>query len=130
MKLAMLENEGESITDSNMLKEHVTEFYKKLFGEAQTADIHLEDTMWTSEQQISQEENDWLTRPFTLEELDTAIKEMKNNTAPGPDGFSIEFFKCFWSLIRDDIKEMLDYLHEDKLDLWRLNYGVISCFQK
>ena len=26
--------------------------------------------------------------PFTLEELEAAVKEMKNNTAPGPDGYS------------------------------------------
>jgi hypothetical protein len=65
-----------------------------------------------------------------LEELDHAMKEMKNNTAPGPDGFSIEFFKAFWSLNRGDIKEMLDKLYEGALDLWRLNYGVIILLPK
>ena len=36
-----------------------------------------------------------LTRPFTLEDVDLTIKQMKNNTALGPDGFSVEFFKAF-----------------------------------
>jgi len=40
------------------------------------------------------------------------IKEMKNNTALGLDGFSIEFFKAFWNMIRGDIKEMLDRLYD------------------
>jgi hypothetical protein len=35
---------------------------------------------------------------------------MKNNTAPGLDGFSVEFFKAFWTEIREDIKELLDRL--------------------
>jgi hypothetical protein len=47
----------------------------------------------------------FLTRPFSLDELDQVIKEMKSNTTLGPDGYSVEFFKAFWPLIRGDIKE-------------------------
>jgi hypothetical protein len=45
--------------------------------------MHLERDLWPSYHQIQQEENDFLTRPFTLDELDAVIKEMKNNTALG-----------------------------------------------
>ena len=58
------------------------------------------------------------------------MKGIRNSTAPGPDGFSIEFFKSFWPVIRGDIKEMLDELHSGSLDLWRLNYGVITLLPK
>jgi len=58
------------------------------------------------------------------------MKDMKNNIAPDPDGFSVEFFKAFWPLIKDDIKEMLDKLHEGSLELWRLNYGVVILLPK
>ena len=58
------------------------------------------------------------------------MKETKNNTAPGPDGFSVEFFKEFWPLIRPLIKEMLDDLHRGSFDLRRLNYGVIILLPK
>ena len=101
-----------------------------MFGRAETTDIHLEANMWNSEHKISQDENEWLTRPFTLNELDNAVKEIKGNTALGPDGFTIEFFKTFWSYIREDIKEMLDQLYQGNLDLWRLNYGVIILLPK
>ena len=55
---------------------------------------------------------------------------MKNNIAPGPNGFSVEFFKAFWPRLRGDIKEMLDCLHAGTLELWRLNYGVIILLPK
>jgi len=74
---------------------------------------------------MQQADNKSLTRPFTLEELDITIKQMKNNTAPSPDGFSVEFYKALWPFVRDDIKGMLDRLFEGQLELWRLNYGVI-----
>lgn len=55
---------------------------------------------------------------------------MKNNTAPGPNGFFVEFFKAFWTQIRGLIKELLDCLHAGHLELWRLNYGVIILIPK
>jgi len=42
----------------------------------------------------------------------------------------VEFFKTFWSYIREDIKEMLDKLHSGHLELWQLNYGVIILLPK
>lgn len=108
MQIAMLESDGQEIIDTQQLKEHVTNYYKQLFGSAETANMHLDQNFWSSSQRLDQANNDQLVRPFSLEELDTTMKEMKNNTAPGPDGFSVEFFKAFWPLIRGDIKEMLD----------------------
>jgi hypothetical protein len=67
------------------------------------ADMQLDLDLWYDDQKISLEDNEFLTRPFSLEELDLTMKDMKNNTAPGPDGFSVEFFKSFWPLIRDDV---------------------------
>jgi hypothetical protein len=58
------------------------------------------------------------------------IKEMKCNTTLGRDGYSVEFFKAFWPLIRGDIKEMLDNLQNVQLELWRLNYGIIILLPK
>ena len=84
----------------------------------------------TETQKVSAEENEELIKPFTWEELDFAMKETKNNTAPGPDGFSIEFFKEFWPMVRPLIKEMLDDLHLGSFDLRRLNYGVIILLPK
>lgn len=55
---------------------------------------------------------------------------MKNDTAPGPDGFSVDFFRSFWQQLRLLIKEMLDDLHSGRLDLRRLNYEIIMLLPK
>ena len=88
-----LEDEGVSFSEQAELREHITQYYKKLFGKEEIADIHLNCGIWSNQQKITPEENDRLTEPFTLEEVDAAVKEMRNGTAPGPDGFSIESFK-------------------------------------
>ena len=57
--------------------------------------MHLDENFWEQSQRMSEEGNANLTKPFTLEELDAAVKDMKNSTAPGPDRFSIEFLRSF-----------------------------------
>jgi len=123
MHISMLEVDGQETVDPQSLRSHITDYYKSLFGSEKVADMHLEANLCPSSQQIHQEDNEFLTRPFTLDELDMVIRDMKNNTSLGPDGYSVEFYKAFWHLIRDDIKEMLDKLSDGHLELWRLNYG-------
>lgn len=63
-----------------------------------------------------------------MTELEEAVREMKVNTAPGPDGFSTVFFKNFWQQERGDIFEMLQQLGQ--LDIARLNYGILVLLPK
>jgi hypothetical protein len=92
MQINMLEVDGQEVVDPKILKDHVTNYYKQLFGSVKVVDMHLDAGLWPAHRQVQQADNEFLTRPFTLEELDATIRDMKNNTAPGPDGFSIEFF--------------------------------------
>ena len=79
---------------------------------------------------LGHEDNILLTRPFTMTELEEAVREMKTNTAPGPDGFLTSFFKNFWGQVRDIILEMLQLLHREQLNIARLNYGIIVLLPK
>jgi hypothetical protein len=36
-----------------------------------------------------------LTKPFPIEETERALNEMRTETTPGPDGFSVVFYKKF-----------------------------------
>lgn len=65
-----------------------------------------------------------------MEELEAAVRDMKTNTAPGPDGLSTGFFKKFWGKIKGDIFEMLQALHRGQLDLARLNFGILVLLPK
>lgn len=58
------------------------------------------------------------------------VFSMEKNKAPGPDGFPLEFYQKFWHIIRFSIKRMFDELVLEKLDVSRLNFGIITLVPK
>lgn len=43
--------------------------------------------------------------PISLEEIKEVIRALKSNTAPGPDGFTVEFYKKFK-------EDLIPHLHD------------------
>lgn len=68
--------------------------------------------------------------PFTLQEIELAIMEMKTETAPGPDGFPVIFCKKIWGLLKGMILAMMNDFWNGTVDLFRLNYGVLTLLPK
>jgi hypothetical protein len=55
---------------------------------------------------------------------------MEHNKAPGPDGFSIEFYQVFCDLIRNDIMALFREFHRGNLPLYSLNFRTIILLPK
>lgn len=55
---------------------------------------------------------------------------MKSDSAPGPNGFGVSFFKKFWELIKGRYTRMFQDFHKGELDIRRLNFGVITLVPK
>jgi hypothetical protein len=70
-----------------------------------------------------------MDRRFSLEEIKEVIDHMKKNKAAGPDGFPIEFYHC-WDIIKYDIMDVFDDLFEHRIDLDRINHGIITLIPK
>ena len=57
---------------------------------------------------LTSEESNLLEGKLTLSELNTALKQMKNDKCPGIDGFPSEFFKLFWDTLKHFILHALN----------------------
>lgn len=55
--------------------------------------VHLHPDLWREHDSLSLEDREELVKPFTMEEVEKGVKSMKINTAPGPDGFTVSFFR-------------------------------------
>ena len=118
------------ISEQVDLPEHIYEFYRNLFGPEPRGSVRLHEGVWSQKGSLSDSQRECMTRPFSVEEVEAAIKDMKTETAPGPDGFPVIFYKKFWGLLKWWIMEMVEDFYKGKLDLKRLNYGVITLIPK
>ena len=76
--------------------------------------------------QLTAMDNDILVAPFSEKEIFEAISQMKNNMAPGPDGFPVECYKKCWHIIKGDLLPMFHDLFSGQLHLFHLNFGPIT----
>lgn len=86
-----LEEEGRQVSDPKEIQAIIYGYYKNLFGKQPERKVRLADSVWATLGRLSEQENNWLIRPFTEEEVEEVIKNLKANSAPGPDGFSYTF---------------------------------------
>ena len=129
-RIFQLEDENNIITGDAQLKEHITSYYKNLFGPSTNSHIMLDESQTDDIPQVSQLENEYLTDTFSQEEVRAAIFQMEHNKAPGPDGFPLEFYQVFWNLIKDDLMALFTDFHQGNLPLNRLNFGTIILLPK
>ena len=125
-----IQKNGVEIEETEKILELATDYYKELFGRSAQSDVKLNQECWTSDEKVSQAEREALCKKFEMEEVKQAIFYMEKNTAPGPDHMPIEFFQACWDGIKEDLLEMFDEFYENKLEIGRLNYGIITLIPK
>ena len=50
---------------------------------------------------IIEEHNLLLMKPIKMEEVEEAVKQMVKDKAPGPDGFTTNFFHACWDWLKE-----------------------------
>jgi hypothetical protein len=129
-KIFQLEKQEETIVGEANLKVYNTEFYKKLFGAPAPNNIFLVEEMVQDIPQISTEENEILTAPFSEEEVYEEISQMEHNKAHGPDGFPAEFYQKKWEVIKNDLMALFHHFSKGDLSLYKMNFSVIRLLRK
>src|SRR5438132_180688 len=103
--LSLKQDEG-LIEDEVMIRTYITAFYKNLFGPKEDTSISMSSPQ---EERLSEEENDLLTQPFTMEEIRDVVFQMEHNK--NPYGFPIKFYRFFWDTIKPDLKALFHDFH-------------------
>lgn len=128
--IAWLESDTGEVRGQNEITQHIANFYKGLFGPNDPCYMGLSPSFWPDNLKLSREESKQLVKPFSEEEIKEVVMGMKENSAPGPNGYGVVFFNKSWELIKEDLVHMFGDLYKDQLDIKRLNYGVITLIPK
>ncbi|GAU36760.1 hypothetical protein TSUD_213250 [Trifolium subterraneum] len=100
--------DGRWLDSPNLIKEAVHSFFENHVSSTPRVRPTLEGVEFNS---LSEEDNRGLTSPFTLEEIEEAVRDSDGNKSPGSDGFNYAFLKKFWELLKGDIRVMFDQFH-------------------
>ncbi|KAJ0575381.1 putative RNA-directed DNA polymerase [Helianthus annuus] len=99
---------GVWVSEPTAIKEEFRKWFKKQFSEPIRRRPSFADSGLPK---ISNEQATALVSCFSYDEIWSALKDCDGGKAPGPDGFTIKFYKRFWEHIKPAILAMLTDFH-------------------
>lgn len=126
-------NNGSLIQGQKEILDEIETFYKNLYlsRDDSLEEVNLNECLnYDDIKKLNKTQANSLEGAITTDELLKALKNMKNDKSPGPDGFTTEFFKFFWIDINDFlIKSYNCSLQKGELSLTQ-KQGIISILPK
>ena len=123
---------GDIITKQDDILEEICSFYKKLYSQnTDIEEVDLEELLkYDGISKLKKCESEKLEGLISKSEAGYILKSMKNNKSPGSDGFTTEFFKCFWKYLGTFIVRSLNYGYTiGQLSITQ-RQGIITCIPK
>lgn len=106
----LYDHTGRWCTRPTQITATILKFYADLFTSADLDNI--EEVVEVIPRVVIAEMNDNFIRDFTMEEVETALKQMSPMKAHGPDSMPPLFYKTYWSLLGSDVSHsILHYLN-------------------
>jgi hypothetical protein len=101
----LFDEQGNKVDDIDGIKGIAERFYKNLLGTTHMVFTkeHAARIQQLISPTISVENCLMLERDVTVEEIKETIFSMQANKAPGPDGYTSDFFKAAWPVVGGDV---------------------------
>jgi hypothetical protein len=101
-----------------------------LLGTTSERNLSLHPSFWNSCVKLTSTQTYLLEKPFTEEEIKKIVFSYNSNKAPGPNGFSFQFYQSFWDLVSRDVCKLVNVFYYNQLDVSKLNLAVICLILK
>ena len=97
----LITDDKKEITDIQEIIKEQTRFYKELYRTRKPKLTEKQKEMFFPKHSnllkvLTEDQKQSCEGDLTQAECLTTLKNMKNNKSPGPDGYTVEFFKFFW----------------------------------
>ena len=99
---------GYSYGTRNVIKTQL-DFYTQLYKSESVDQGEATKFINSLEAHLSNDSVQSLESDIELIEMTHALKKMKNNKSPGPDGIAVEFYKLFWKDIGEDLLQVFKH---------------------
>uniref|UniRef100_A0A803J9X8 Reverse transcriptase domain-containing protein n=1 Tax=Xenopus tropicalis TaxID=8364 RepID=A0A803J9X8_XENTR len=134
---AIKTKDGKTLTNPTQIAQEFANYYSTLYNlskdphTAQPTQTNIENFLASlSLPTLTQQHKDTLSQPFSANEVLQAIKILKNNKAPGPDGFSNNFYKKLVSSISPLLTQLFNNLSTNRSPRSELFQATITTIPK
>lgn len=126
-------SDGKETEDPTEILEEEKSFYKTLYSSKKVNpddpgfDIFFNNNLITP---LDEDQSKKCEGKLTEEECNQALNHMQSGKTPGSDGFTSEFYKCFWEDIKTEVLASINYgFDKGKLSICQRR-GIISLLPK
>ena len=120
---------GVVYTDNANLINIVTDFYTDLYTPSPVEESVQEKLLGNVDHTLTDQEKCMLDADLSEKELQQAVYDLKDEKSPGIDGFTAEFCKKFWSLIKDRYTAFINGANQISLSAFK-NTSVTAILYK
>eukprot|EP00253_Pinus_taeda_P026517 PITA_26517 len=107
--LSIKDRNGNRVIEQAEIEQVLIDHHKEILKEPQADRMQaIQEICSAIPCLVSEDQNKALMRAATLEEIEETVKAMKKGTAPGPDGFTVDFFQAGWHFLGKEILEMVE----------------------
>ncbi|GAA0144369.1 hypothetical protein LIER_04836 [Lithospermum erythrorhizon] len=110
----MHNNEGVLVENYDKVKAIILEYYEKFFAARSISANHKES----------------LCKVVNDREIESVMLNMKKGTAPGLDGFSVEFYRDAWATVKESVVEAMQTFFATSVMPRYVNNTTISLIPK
>ena len=112
----LITSDGNEITTPDGILQEEVSFYSKLYASNVNNHHNTKDNPFLKSSkmtQLSEQDKEYCESKLTLIDLTKALQSMANNKSPGLDGFTANFYKYFWSELKNPLFESYLYSFEN-----------------
>eukprot|EP00253_Pinus_taeda_P017898 PITA_17898 len=129
--LELKNSEGEILRNHKDISDLLSNHFSNIAREPEVnREAAIQEITISIPNSITEEQNWSLRKRITMEEVEEAVRSMPNDKALGPDGFTINFYKACWKIVKNDIWEIVEDSRRSKTILKSLNSTFIALVPK
>ena len=125
----LIDDDGDLHADTPTMLHIVTQYYTSLYTPSPVNHTTQNKLLRNVHTSVSRQDRDALDAPFTLAELQAAVRSLKPGKSPGLDGLPIEFYQRFWPLLQHHYLSYVNAVQASHLDPWK-NTSITALLYK
>ncbi|XP_022855484.1 uncharacterized protein LOC111376735 [Olea europaea var. sylvestris] len=129
--VSICKDDGTRVEEPHEVSEAIVAFYQNLLGQQPTGES-LDTNLLRKAlpKSISAVQNENLDRDVSFKEIKEVLFSLKDNKAPGPDGFNAGFLKRTWNIVGNDVLSAIKSFFDSRKLLKQVNATTITLVPK